>query len=119
MKKIFLIFFLSFILSGCLAQKSVTIREVVLLPEDRIYTVPAGQKIDVLLDNKPLAMTFPSDMKLVSPTTLVRQEIKLNNETLAKIKAEGNTKKIAGIAGSLLAAISGIFAWLNSKKKKE
>lgn len=81
---------------------------VILLPEERIYTVPAGQMIKVNLDQKPLEMTFPEDMKLVSPTVLVRQEQKLNEALLDKIKAAGKSKVWMTILG-IIAGVVGIF----------
>jgi len=100
------------LLSGCVTQKTVTVREVVLLPEERIFTVPQGQKIDVLLDGKPLSMTFPSDMKLVSPSTLVRQEEKLNDQILQKTQLKAKNNKILGILGTIFTIISsGLIIW--------
>jgi len=113
--------FLISILSGCITQKSVTVSQVVLLPEDRIFTVPAGQKIDVLLDGKSLpAMIFPGDMKLVSPTILVRQEEQLNNAILDKAKADKNRNKWVAILTSVFGSIAAIFGvWQKAKKKTE
>jgi hypothetical protein len=108
-----------FLLVGCVAaQKSVTINQVVLLPEERIFTVPKGQQINVLLDGKPLTMVFPSDMKLVSPTALVRQEEKLNNAILDKTKAVQTRNKWLGIIGSIFTVLAGAFGafWGNRKK---
>jgi len=82
--------------------------KVILLPEERIFTIPAGQQIDVLLDKEPLSMTFPGAMKLVSPTMLVRQETELNEATFKKIKAENKNKGIMGFLTVLFGAISGI-----------
>jgi hypothetical protein len=85
---------------------------VILLPEERIFSVPAGQKIAVTLDKKPIEMTFPEEMKLVSPTVLVRQEEKLNNAMLDKVKADAESKKKITLWGSIfaiLAAALGIF----------
>jgi hypothetical protein len=82
------------------------------LPEERIFTVTAGQKITVQLDKKEMAMTFPDDMKLCSPTVLVRQEEKLNNAALDKAKANGDKKTVLTIVGSILAILAaglGIF----------
>ena len=96
--------------------------QVVLLPEERIFTIPGGQKIDVVLDKKPMAMTFPYDMKLVSPTVLVRQEEKLNNEMLKNVKASKDNAVKLGVLASvfgILATILGAFfrkkLWPNIK----
>ena len=75
---------------------------MVLLPEERIFTIPGGQEVKVYLDHKEMMMTFPEDMKLVSPTVLVRQEEKLNNALLDKIKSDAGKKKALGIFGSIL-----------------
>ncbi len=86
--------------------------KVVLLPEERIFTVPAGQEITVQYDKIEQTLTFPQDMKLVSATTLVRQEENLNKKALATVKASENKLKkyqilLYGLMG--LAAILGIF----------
>lgn len=91
-------------------------KKVVLLPEERIYTLPAGQEISVLLDGKPLKMTFPEDMKIVSSTTLVRQESRLNDALFKKIKSDSDKKKLLGILGSLSGALMfGLALALKSK----
>ena len=108
------------LLSGCSSWIAHT-PKVILLPEERIFTVPAGQEIKVYLDHKELSMIFPEDMKLVSPTVLVRQEEKLNNETLKNIKASSEKGKMLGIIGSIIAAIAaglGIFLKMKSWKPK-
>jgi hypothetical protein len=87
-------------------------QQVILLPEERIFTVPAGQNISVNLDKKPMSMTFPYDMKLVSPTVLVRQEEKLNNEILKSAKASKDNSAKLGVMASvfgILATILGAF----------
>ena len=94
---------------------------MVLLPEERIFTVPAGQKIAVNLDKKPMEMTFPYPMKFVSPAVLVRQEEKLNNALLDKVKANKAQVATFGIIGSILtilATVVGLFRkkwWPNIK----
>ena len=92
------------LLCGCLTARQAPSR-VVLLPEERIFTIPSGQEIKVLLDKKEMTMTFPEDMKLVSSTTLVRQESRLNDALLNKVKANSDRKKLLGIIGSLLTAL--------------
>lgn len=109
--KAILIVALCFALCGC-SSWLVRPTKVVLLPEERIFTVTAGQKITVQLDKKEMAMTFPDDMKLCSPTVLVRQEEKLNNAALDKAKANGDKKTVLTIVGSILAILAaglGIF----------
>jgi TusA-related sulfurtransferase len=106
---------LIFILTGC-ASWVVQPQKVILLPEERIFTVPAGQKIEVLLDKKPLSMTFPEDMKLVSPTLLVRQEQQLNNLTYKQIKSEKTTSGLMTFLTAIFGAIGGIVGiWLKNK----
>lgn len=92
---------------GC-ASLIVRPPKVILLPEERIFTVKAGQNITVYLDHKEMSMTFPEDMKLVSPTVLVRQEERLNNETLKGIQTNAKNKTTWGIVGSILAILGGI-----------
>lgn len=109
-----------FVLCGCVTQRTVTVDRAVLLPEDRIFTVPAGQKIDVQLDGKMLFnMTFPATMKLVSPSVLVRQEENLNNAMFNKIKADKTTSRNTGIFAGIITVLGGLFTWINSMKKKE
>jgi len=103
---------------GC-ASWVVQPQKVVLLPEERIFTVPAGQVIDVLLDKEPLSMTFPSDMKLVSSSVLIRQEQNLNTETFKKIKAEKKNSNIMAVLIAVFGAISGIIGiWVKNKATK-
>jgi len=91
---------------GC---KTVTQKDVVLLPEERIFTVQAGTKIHLWLDKKDLGeLTFPTDMKLVNEVVLIRQEQKLNDAALDKVKSDATKNKWITILGSLLAAFGGI-----------
>ena len=111
MNKKLIIIALCLTLSGCASLISRT-PKVVLLPEERIFTVKQGQEITVYLDHKEMSMTFPEDMKLVSTTVLVRQEEKLNNALLDKIKADSGKKKFLMIFGSILGILAfglGIF----------
>ena len=118
MRKILVVGILCLSLCGC-ASWIIRPQSVVLLPEERIFTVPAGQEIKVQLDKKEIAMTFPEDMKLVSPTILVRQEGKLNNAMLDKVKANKEKATILTIVGSIFTILAfglGIFfkakSWL-------
>ena len=116
MKKLILISSLLF-LSGCAALNSSTVgtSSAVLLPEDRIFTIPAGQTINVQLDKKPVTLTFPGDMKLVSPTVLVRQEQQLNDAILAKTKADKQKNQNMGIMGAIFAALAaGMGVWFKA-----
>ena len=101
-------------ISGCasLIQRP---PKVILLPEERIFTVKAGQTMTVYLDHKEMGMTFPEDMKLVSPTVLIRQEERLNNETLKGIQANSKNKATWGIVGSILAILGGIIGMFRKK----
>jgi hypothetical protein len=103
-KKTLFISLCLFCLSGCLTARQRPAK-VVLLPEDKIYTLPAGQEVNILLDGKPLRMTFPESMKIVNPVTLVRQEANLNDKLLKQVKDNSNKNRIWGIIGSLLTAI--------------
>ena len=101
--------------SGC-ASWVVPSQKVVLLPEERIFTIPAGLMIDVLLDKKKISMTFPYDMKLVSPAILVRQEQKLNDVTFKKIKAEKKNSNIMAVLIAIFGTFSGIIGvWVKNK----
>ena len=72
--------------------------------------------MSLVLDGKPLEITFPCDMKVVHPIILVRQEEKLNEQTLKKAKAEKSRNNWIKILGSLLVSVTGLFTYL---KKKE
>jgi hypothetical protein len=107
---------LSVLLCGCRTTQSVQVHvpAAVLLPEDRIFTLPANTEISTLsLDGKPLGVIqFPGDMKLVSPDVLVRQEVKLNDAIVSKIKSDKDKQQVTGIFGGLIAlltTIGGIF----------
>lgn len=105
-------------LCGCaLSRSTVAVHDVVLLPEERIFTVPAGQMINVTLDGKNLTMTFPHPMKLVYESVLVRQEENLNKEILKTAKAEKDKTKMMGIAGSAISALAGL-VWVVARRKK-
>lgn len=112
-KLIFVVLCLS--LCGC-SSWIVRPQNVVLLPEERIFTVPAGQIIKVNLDKKSMEMTFPNDMKLVAPETLIRQEQKLNTATLDKAKANAEKNKMVGIIGTILGIIGSIIGAIFLKK---
>ena len=115
MKKLTLLLMVVLVM-GCTAS-TVTVRDVVLLPEDRIYTVPAGQVIKVELDGEPLEMTFPTDMKLVHYSVLVRQEEDLNEAILRKKKAEKKEAQRTGILGSILGILGAITTAIVSYNK--
>ena len=92
--------------AGC---KTVTQRDVVILPEERIFTVQAGTKVHIWLDKKDMGeISFPTDMKLVNEVVLVRQEQKLNDAALDKTKSDAEKNKWIAILGSALAAFGGI-----------
>lgn len=107
-----LFLFCCIFLVGCTRLSS---NNVILLPEDRIYTLAAGQPVNVLLDGKPLSMTFPTPMKICSPTVLVRQEQELNKKALEAVGARKQRNQFFGIFGGLVAAIGAVFAFLKKK----
>ena len=107
------------LLTGCLSSTQQSLNQAILLPEDRIFTVPAGQVIKVTLDGAPLEMTFPVDMKLVSVSTLVRQEEKLNTALFEKTKATTDRNKWVGIWGSVLTLLAGAFATYKTASTKK
>ena len=107
MRKLIVCLSILFMCSGC-ASLIARPGQVIVLPEERIFTVVAGQPVKVVLDKKPMDMTFSHDMKLVSDTVLVRQEEKLNNAMLGKVKADSDKKKTVTIFGSILALLASI-----------
>ena len=114
MKKMLLLILVCFLLSGC-ASFGIKTPKVILLPEEKIYTVPAGQDISVLVDKKPITMNFQKDMKLVDPIMLVRQEEKLNNDALRKAKGNSGRNIILKIVGSILTIIAMVIGLIFKK----
>lgn len=117
--KILALVLVSLMLSGC-ASWIVKPSKVILLPEERIFTLVAGTPVKVELDKKPMDITFPHDMKVVSSEVLVRQEAKLNDAVLGKDKAEKGKKGAMAVFGSILALITAVFGafkkpWLPKK----
>jgi len=118
MRKILLLTSLIFLV-GC-ASWIIPAKKVVLLPEERIFTIPAGQEIKVLLDKKPITMTFPYDMKLVSSAVLVAQEQRLNDAMFKKIKSDKKSSNLMAIVTAGLGAFAGISGlWLKNKATKK
>jgi len=117
MKKLLIIVPLLLVLTGCVTQGTVTVGKVVLLPEDRVFTIPAGQEIAVQLDGKPLDLVFPQDMKLVSPSFLVRQEEFLNTAMYNEVKANASRNKYLIIFGSVFAFLAVVALGLKILKK--
>lgn len=116
MKKLLAVIVL-FLLVGC-TPVTTKLNPAILLPEDRIYTVPAGQQIKVTLDGKPLDMVFPLPMKLVSADVLIRQEQKANEDLSKATKASADKNKWIGIFGALAAIIpAGMAAYSKVKAK--
>lgn len=105
-------------LSSCVSPSSRT--KIALLPEERIFTAPAGQVMHLLLDGKPIDITFPRDMKVVDSSILVRQEQQLNDALIKSIKAEKTQGGIMSFLTALFGAIGGIFAvWAKNKVTKK
>lgn len=74
---------LCFLLVGCASiRPHVGIDSVPLLPEDMIYSVPAGQAINVLADGKTTTITTTDQMILTFQDVLVRQNEKANSKVL-------------------------------------
>jgi len=117
MRKLCSIALLMLILTGCSMFRAQ--RPVLLMPEDRIYTIPGGKPVELLLDNKPITMTFPDNsMKAVHTTTLVKQEERLNKETLKRVKTTKQRNAFIGILGAILTIISGLVGKKALKGKK-
>lgn len=108
------------LLNGCVAPSSYS--RMALLPEDRIFTAPAGQVMNLVLDGKPLSITFPKDMKVVDSSILVSQEEKLNKATIKNIQGEKFKGGVISFLTALFGAIAAIFGiWAKNKvtTKKE
>lgn len=106
--------------AGC---KTVTQKDVVILPEERIFTIQAGSPVHVWLDKKDMGeISFPEDMKLVNEVVLIRQEQKLNDAAIDKVKVEKDKNMWITILGSALAAVggfAGIWAKIKSAQPKK
>jgi hypothetical protein len=122
MKKIMMLSLILITLSLVGCKTIITQKDVVLLPEDRIYTVPAGTKVHLFLDKKDLGeLAFPYDMKFVHSSILERNEQQLNDLAFKQVKAERDNAKKTGIVGGILAllgSIAGIWAKSSLGKKK-
>lgn len=121
MKKYILLFLLYIMLSGCVTQKTVTVGNVPLLPEDKVYSMISGTEVKVMLDNKEMNYTIPEGMKLVHTSYLVREEEKLNTVLFDKLKVEQEKKKQFSIFSSIIGVTTGILTVLGIilKKKQE
>ena len=118
MKK-FLLLPILLLISGCsLMKPTIVTQKVALLPEERIFTAPAGQVMHLVMDKKPVDVTFPTDMKVVSPDILVANEQKLNTAALNKAKSDSAHTKNVSIIGSIAAAISALLTFLATRKKQ-
>jgi len=101
---------------GCLWGK----KDVVVAPDEMIYTLPAGQEVSLLLDKQPVTRTFAIDMKLVSPDNLVLQQEKENERALAAKATAKKSTRMWGIIGGLIAAIAaGLGIWFKLIKQPE
>jgi hypothetical protein len=108
---------LLYCVTGCVSPSKFT--NLALLPEERIFTAPKGQVMNLMLDGKPIDITFPNDMKVVDPSILVRQEQQLNDATLKSIKAEKKNSGIMSLLTVIFSAIGGIFTiWVKNKVTK-
>lgn len=123
MKKILWVFLAVVVVAGCRSIQPIVQKDVVILPEERIFTVQAGTKVHVWLDKQDMGeIAFPTDMKLVNEVVLVRQEQKLNDAALDKVKAEKEKNKWIAILSTALAAlggITGVWAKIKSAQTKK
>lgn len=104
--------------AGCaLSRSTVAIHDVVLLPEERIFTIKEGTVIPLVLDGKEMNMSFPYPMKLAYESVLIRYEDEKNKEILKVAKAQKEKKQMAGIAGSVISAL-GAGLWIIARRKK-
>ena len=122
MRKFSFLFLL--LLCGCvLFRNSVVPSKVVLLPEDKIYTLKQGTPVELTLDNKSIGnITFSCDMKVVHPSILVSQAEK---ENVKKLNSPKQINILAGVVVLFFIALnyfygkSGSFtAILENIKKK-
>ena len=95
-------------ISGCASLVAKT-PPPVLLSDDKIYTVPAGQEIAVELDHRPMKLTFPAPMKLMSIDRAIRDEQEKNDAMLNKVKAGAEKKGLMTIIGSILGILASAF----------
>ena len=94
--------------SGCASLVAKT-PKTVLLQDEQIYTVPAGQEIAVELDHKPMSLTFPYSMKLMSVDRAIRDEQMKNDAALKAVKAGSEKKTLMTIIVTILGIIGSVF----------
>lgn len=104
-------------ISGC-ASFVAKVPPTVLLQDEKIYTVPAGQKISVELDHKPMELVFPYPMKLMSIDRAIRDEQMKNDAALKAVSADAKNKKMFGIVATIIGIIGSIFGIVFFKKIK-
>lgn len=92
--------------NGCASLVAKT-PKTVLLQDEQVYTIPAGQEISVELDHKLMTLTFPYPMKLMSIDRAIRDEQMKNDATLKGIKADGEKKTLMTIIITILSIIGG------------
>jgi hypothetical protein len=102
-------------LSGC-ATVVAKIPPTVLLQEDKIYEIPAGQEITVELNSKPQKLTFPYPMVVMSIDNAIKIEQEKNNAMFNKVKADKDNAKKLGIVGSILTILGIILGAIFRKK---
>ena len=115
-----LLILIPLLLCGCSALQVKTPHPVVL-QEDRVYTLPAGQEVNVEFDHKPMKLTFPEPMKITTIDHILKEEKMKDNAVLDKSKADKSRNKWVGILGSLLAlgaGGSGVLLKYGKGKKK-
>jgi uncharacterized protein YcfL len=117
MKRLLIASLVALSITGC-ASAQIKTPKAVILQEDRIYTLPAGETASVTVDGKPQTVTFNQDMKIVSADNLVREEQQLNEKELKKAKIATNRNKTMGIVGSILALLAGGVGWFIKQKKE-
>lgn len=117
MKKLLFSILLISICGCAIARSTVAIHDVVLLPEERIFTIKEGTVIPLVLDGKEMNMSFPYPMKLAYESVLIRYEDEKNKEILKVAKAQKEKKQMAGIAGSVISVL-GAGLWIIACRKK-
>jgi len=118
MRKI-LIGLMAMCLCGC-ASLQVKTPKAMILQEDKVYTLPAGQEVNVELDHVPTKITFSEPMKITTIDHILKEEKKLDNAVLDKASADKSRNKWIGLLGSLFALFaSGTGVFLKYKKEKK
>lgn len=106
-KKALFLVITSITLTGC-ARFQIATPKAVVLEDDKIYTLKAGQTVGVVRDGKDMEITFSNDKVIVSPNTINDYEKKACIATQKQVKAEASKSKILTVLGGISTFAGGL-----------